>query len=104
MSAKYIIAGLAASFAIAYASDVLVAQKKVFGGSVTYMVSRHDTEDGGGQGVVAGDGQEVPGVASHRGPAGGHEPHQPPEFHRHGSQATVSMRCDVPQLLNHYLV
>jgi len=32
MSAKYIIAGLAASFAIAYASDVLVAQKKVFGG------------------------------------------------------------------------
>jgi len=54
---------------------------------VTYMVSRHDTEDGGGQGVVAGDGQEVPGVASHRGPAGGHEPHQPPELHRHGSQA-----------------
>jgi len=32
MSGKYIIAGLAASFAIAYGSDVLVAQKKVFGG------------------------------------------------------------------------
>jgi hypothetical protein len=77
MSAKYIIAGLAASFAIAYASDVLVAQKKIFGGKghlmtssyhrnvlnphvniirVTYMVSRYDAKDGGGQGVVAGDG------------------------------------------------
>lgn len=32
MSGKYIIAALAASAAIAYASDVLVAQKKVFGG------------------------------------------------------------------------
>jgi hypothetical protein len=32
MSAKYIIAGVAACFAFAYASDVLVAQKKVFGG------------------------------------------------------------------------
>jgi hypothetical protein len=32
MSAKYIIAALAGSFAIAYASDVLVAQKKIFGG------------------------------------------------------------------------
>ncbi|EER89079.2 uncharacterized protein LOC8066907 isoform X1 [Sorghum bicolor] len=87
MSAKYIIAALAGSFAIAYASDVLVAQKKIFGACVTYMVSRHDAEDGGGQGVVAGDGQEVPGMASHRGTAGRHEPHQPPELHRQGSQA-----------------
>ncbi|XP_066369139.1 uncharacterized protein [Miscanthus floridulus] len=39
MSAKYIIAGLAASFAIAYASDVLVAQKKIFGGTTPRTVA-----------------------------------------------------------------
>ncbi|GJN01108.1 hypothetical protein PR202_ga18344 [Eleusine coracana subsp. coracana] len=39
MSGKYIIAGLIGSFAIAYASDVLVAQKKVFGGTTPRTVS-----------------------------------------------------------------
>ncbi|CAD6337972.1 unnamed protein product [Miscanthus lutarioriparius] len=39
MSAKYIITGLAASFAIAYASDVLVAQKKIFGGTTPRTVA-----------------------------------------------------------------
>ncbi|RLM54842.1 hypothetical protein C2845_PM10G00590 [Panicum miliaceum] len=39
MSGKYIIAGLAASFVIAYGSDVLVAQKKVFGGTTPRTVS-----------------------------------------------------------------
>ncbi|PAN26128.1 hypothetical protein PAHAL_4G349400 [Panicum hallii] len=39
MSGKYIIAGLAASFIIAYGSDVLVAQKKVFGGTTPRTVS-----------------------------------------------------------------
>jgi hypothetical protein len=31
---------------------------------------------------VAGDGQEVPGVASHRRTARRHEPHQAPQLHR----------------------
>ncbi|CAD6337989.1 unnamed protein product [Miscanthus lutarioriparius] len=38
-SAKYIIPGLAASFVIAYASDVLVAQKKIFGGTTPRTVA-----------------------------------------------------------------
>jgi len=42
MSGKYIIAGLAASFVIAYASDVLVAQKKVFGGTTPRTVSNKE--------------------------------------------------------------
>ncbi|KAL6861641.1 hypothetical protein ACP4OV_017341 [Aristida adscensionis] len=39
MSGKYIIAGLVGSFAIAYLGDVVVAQKKVFGGTTPRTVS-----------------------------------------------------------------
>lgn len=116
MSGKYIIAGLAASAAIAYAADVIVAQKKVFGGkewcpisssyycktsvlfsyNLYWMVIRHNTKDGVGQGVVGGDGQEVSGLASHRRAAGGHEPHQPPELHRQGSPALIRLGRSLP--------
>ncbi|XP_039128710.1 uncharacterized protein LOC120264891 [Dioscorea cayenensis subsp. rotundata] len=39
MSGKYIIGGLAGSFAIAYFCDVLIAEKKIFGGTTPHTVS-----------------------------------------------------------------
>ncbi|WVZ82843.1 hypothetical protein U9M48_030056 [Paspalum notatum var. saurae] len=42
MAAKYIIASLIGSAAIAYAADVVVAQKKVFGGTTPSTVSNKE--------------------------------------------------------------
>ncbi|XVE95959.1 hypothetical protein REPUB_Repub02eG0180500 [Reevesia pubescens] len=38
MAAKYIIASIAGSFAVAYAADQLFAEKKIFGGTTPHTV------------------------------------------------------------------
>ncbi|KAE8721093.1 cinnamoyl-CoA reductase 1-like [Hibiscus syriacus] len=42
MAAKYIIGSVAASFAIAYAFDNLVADQKIFGGTTPHTVSNKE--------------------------------------------------------------
>lgn len=42
MATKYIFSGIAGSFAIAYVFDVLIADKKVFGGTTPKTVSNKD--------------------------------------------------------------
>ncbi|KAF0902462.1 hypothetical protein E2562_016286 [Oryza meyeriana var. granulata] len=39
MAAKYIAAGIVGSFAISYACDYLIAEKKIFGGTTPMTVS-----------------------------------------------------------------
>ncbi|KAH1090516.1 hypothetical protein J1N35_017773 [Gossypium stocksii] len=42
MAAKYIIGSVAASFAVAYVADKLVADKKIFGGTTPNTVSNKE--------------------------------------------------------------
>ncbi|XP_022743437.1 uncharacterized protein LOC111294408 isoform X2 [Durio zibethinus] len=42
MAAKYIIVSILGSFAIAYVSDQLVAEKKIFGGTTPHTVSNKE--------------------------------------------------------------
>ncbi|CAK9162669.1 unnamed protein product [Ilex paraguariensis] len=42
MAAKYIIASLAGSFAIAFACDHLIADKKIFGGTTPHTVANKE--------------------------------------------------------------
>ncbi|GFP87742.1 hypothetical protein PHJA_000917900 [Phtheirospermum japonicum] len=42
MSAKYILSGLAGSIAIAYVSDYLMSDQKIFGGTTPHTVSNKE--------------------------------------------------------------
>lgn len=105
MATKYILASVIGASAIAYVSDYLIADKKIFGGNYRGLsqflrcatiallsqfffnnfLFRINPVYCFEQGVVGRNRQEIPSMASYCRSTCGHEPHQSPEFHRQDS-------------------